>query len=515
MKRIHLKIILAVFVIAALSCSDKDLLDQEPFDTLSEDVAFDTPDNIELAVTGMYEQAAIGNYNGTGRGYIWGAAWAEQNDAKGEDMVNTVTFFQQTYLSQQDPSGANSRYYWEDGYNLINKANLVIEGVTEAQENGIISEDEMNDYIGQARFMRGITHFELLIQFARPYSDDPDDLGVPYRDTPVNSTESMDDALEDDNRKTIQEVYDKVLEDLDFAEDKITTTDLVRASSNAAIAFKTRVYLNMRDWPSVISEAHKLEGQYEIEDEPSTMFTDNSGNSESIFSIDQDSKGNAGVNGGLPNMYNDRELLAISPIIWNNEDWLEDDKRRAVADDPTDPDDPGLIKDSNGTLYSAKYKRPSTTSDLSPIMRYAEVKLNLAEAEARQNGVTSDAVGDLNDVRDRSLADPDNQTYDEGDFDSDADLVQSVILERRIEFLAEGHRWGDIQRLQNDDLAPVDGIPSKHSNGDPDPDEYDAASGNTEFDGVSHIDYDDFRFVWPIPNSEMNVNDNIKQNPGY
>src|SRR5699024_8647028 len=125
---------------------------------------------------------------------------------------------------------ANNRYYWEDGYKAINKANIVIEGVEKAQEKGIISEEQALNYIGQARFLRGITHFEMLTQFARPYSDDPDGPGIPYRDTAVNTEETMDEALADGGKKSIRVVYDGVLADLNFAEENISEEELTRAS---------------------------------------------------------------------------------------------------------------------------------------------------------------------------------------------------------------------------------------------------------------------------------------------
>src|SRR5699024_7203569 len=142
-------------------------------------------------------------------------------------------------------------YYWHDGYGLINKANLVIEGVTNAVSEGILSQDEGDDYIGQAKFLRAITHFELNKMFARPYYDTPDHshLGIILRTAPINTAE----ALEEGNkigRATVGEVYQSVLNDLDDAEKMITVahfSDILHVSSEAAIAFKTRVYLHMRN----------------------------------------------------------------------------------------------------------------------------------------------------------------------------------------------------------------------------------------------------------------------------
>ena len=75
-----------------------------------------------------------------------------------------------TYTGTWDPAGAlNTVYYWVDTYRLVNRANLVIEGVTKAIASGVISQAEGNDYIGQALFFRAFSHYELLNFFARPY----------------------------------------------------------------------------------------------------------------------------------------------------------------------------------------------------------------------------------------------------------------------------------------------------------------------------------------------------------
>ena len=42
--------------------------------------------------------------------------------------------------------------------------------------------------------------------------------------------------------------------------DIIDADKIGRASKGAAIALKTRVYLHMRDWNNVVTEAKKLEG---------------------------------------------------------------------------------------------------------------------------------------------------------------------------------------------------------------------------------------------------------------
>ena len=512
MKKIYRNIIAVVFAVAAIGCSDENLLDKNPYNSVPESAAFDSPENIALTVNGMYEAAAIGSYaGGGGRGYVWGAAYVEQNDNRGEDVVNTASFYAITYQATYNATTANNMYYWHDGYNLINKANIVIEGVTQAIEDGIISEAEGKNIIGQARFLRGITHFELNVQMARPYNHTPDasHLGIIIRDFAIKDDASLENAELEGSRSTVAQVYQHVLDDLDYAEEHAENGALIYASSNAAIAFKTRVYQHMGRWDKVIEEASKIENSYTLTAEPSGVFDDNHGNSESIFSINQTSQANAGVNGALGSQYGRRLLVAISPIIWNNPGWLVDDKRRAYGSE-TD-----LVREVDGSLYTNKYRDHSTYSDLAPIIRHAEVKLNLAEALARHTNDLQGAIDRLNEVRDRALANPATQSYTLADLPNKQDIVEAIILERRIEFLMEGKRYGDIHRLQGDDLAPISGIPAKVENGVPDPSLYDAASGVMPPLGEAAISYDDYRFIWPIPMSETSVNPSAEQNPGY
>lgn len=513
MKKIYRNIIAVVFAVAAIGCSDENLLDKNPYNSVPETAAFDSPENIALSVNGMYEAAAIGTYAGAGgRGYLWGAAYIEQNDCRGEDVVNTASFYRITYQTGYDATTANNMYYWHDGYNLINKANIVIEGVTQAIADGIISEAEGNNIIGQARFLRGITHFELNVQMARPYNHTPDAShpGIIIRDYAINDDGSLEQGELDGARAKVSDVYAHVLDDLTFAENNAANGSVVYASSNAASAFKTRVYQHMGKWDELIQSANAsgIEGKYTLTASPSGVFDNNDGNTESIFSINQTAQANAGVNGALGSQYGRRLLVAISPIIWNNAGWLVDDKRRAYGSD-TD-----LVREVDGSLYTNKYRDHSTYSDLTPIIRHAEVKLNIAEAMARE-GDLQGAIDRLNEVRDRALVDPTTQSYTLSDLQTDKDIVEAIILERRIEFLMEGKRWGDIHRLQGDPLVPMSGIPAKVANGVPAPSLYDAASGTMPSLGESAVSYDDYRFVWPIPMSETSVNPNVVQNPGY
>ncbi len=510
----YIKIItLSLISFLIYSCTEEKVLDLKPINNISLDDAFSTPSLIALSVTGMYNAAQIGQYTGTGRGYVWGAAFVQQGDNRGEDVVNLQAFYAITYQSSYDATTANNVYYWVDGYRLINRCNLVIEGVTKAVSKGIISSAIGNDYIGQAKFLRGITHFELLTYFSRPYNFTAGAThpGIPYREVGIDTQAELDSELLKP-RNTVDECYTKVLNDLNDAETLITqSSDKSLATKNAAIAFKTRVYLHKRDWNNVIVEGTKTFSGISLTALPSAPFVTNITNSESIFSIRQGASDgqNPGVNAALASQYRTRHLVCISPIIWNDPAWLATDKRREEG---------VMVETVAGIKYTYKYKDGTTYTDAAPVIRYAEVVLNMAEAQARKSSPNlATALTLLNSVRNRSLANPLTEAYTAGGLSTPTLMVGAILKERRIEFLMEGRRWSDIQRLQNDDLFPINGIPAKIGSGVNPSTLYNIGTPYTGSFGEVAIPSSDFRILWPIPLLETNTNPTLagQQNPGY
>lgn len=522
---IYLRTLAAALAISAVASScDKDVTDLQPYDRITETAAFSTPERCALSMVGVYDAAQSGFYaGGAVRGYPFGAANVEQGDNRGEDMLNVATFYAITYQATYNPTTANNVYHWETLYSLINKANIVIEGVQGAQAAGVLTEAQAKSYEGEARFLRALAHHELLVHFARPYkhTGDASHLGVPYRTRAVN-TAAAKDAAAAQGRNTVKECYDLLIEDLNFAEQNLPasragTLNISRATSGAAIALKTRIYLHMGRWSDVIAEGNKLPSgsPYSLTATPEGPFASYTSNTESIFSIENSSVDNGGVNGALPVMYSvspGRALVAVSPIIFNAPFWDADDLRRTQ------------VNKHNGRAYfSNKYRNITTQDDWNPIIRYAEVLLNVAEAQLRVASPDMNAaLTPLNMVRNRAVTDPAKQ-YTVGSFADAKAMLQAVLNERRIELLAEGRRWADIHRLANDPDFSTGGIPAKvlynqttFASWAPGLN-YDASGNYTGTLGQPAIPYDDYRFVWPIPVSELNTNPVLaaQQNPGY
>lgn len=522
--RIKLLAFLPVLILGLLlSSCEEEIIDLDPYNQVSETVAFETASLVELSVMGMYNAAQIGYYLGAAqRGYPFGAAVIQQNDNRGEDAVNTQTFYRLTYTNTYTPTTANNAEYWKSLYRLINRCNIIIDGVRTAGENGVISGELALSYEGEARFLRALSYQELLYHFSYPYNHTGDHShpGVPIHTTGYTSGSQVD-AVKEVGRSTVAQVYDLILDDWDFAEQNLPSSTersgnfaISRATSEAAIALKQRTYLHMSDWDNVIAEGLKLTTGtpvYQLTETPDGPFGGAKGysNTESIFSIEHSSNSNPGVNAALASQYNRRVLVCISPIVWRNSFWLEDDLRR---------EEDVMVFLYEGAYYTFKYTEDVNMDDPTPIIRYAEVLLNLAEAYTRKGGGNvATGLNYLNQVRDRSLANPATQSYIAADFADADEQLAAILAERRIEFVLEGHRWPDIHRLQYDPVFPMDGIPAKVANGYPPASAYTLGS---EYDGplsIAAVPRSDKLFLWPIPQDEINANPILagQQNPGW
>jgi starch-binding outer membrane protein, SusD/RagB family len=449
-----------------LSSCEKDKLDPVPQTVLSDASAFSSADRILQQVYGVYSAVKSGNFLG-GRTHVY-------NDVRGEDWLN-VTGNGVTALGAWNFSLVSSdnqvEGQWSAAYAAINRANVTIEGI--AANPTVISPALAIQYTAEARFCRALCYHQLLQFYARkPFTaDNGASLGVPLRLTAAKGS-----AGADLKRSTVAEVYAQIIADLNFAETNLPATyatadqSVIRAHKNAAIAYKTRVYLTMGKNTDVISEANKLVNAtapfaatsgvlHKLAASFSSVFRASYNDKESIFSLPMANTNSPGTQNGLSSYHNAEFSLNPNGILANTA-WKAADSRRALV-----------------TGTSSPFRYSKFNDDLTnyvPIIRYSEVMLNLAEALAREaTGVDARAVALLNAVRQRADA---TTTFAPA---TKTDLIDLILTERRIEFLGEGLRSIDIYR-QNIDF------PAKGS--------------------VGAVPASTVAYVWPIPASEILYN---------
>ncbi|HWJ92733.1 MAG TPA: RagB/SusD family nutrient uptake outer membrane protein [Flavisolibacter sp.] len=466
LKNISLYLVLLSGVAGFVSCK-KEKLSPIPQTTLSDAVAFSSPDRIKQQVFGVYSAAKSGNFLG-GRALVY-------NDVRGEDWLN-ITGNGVTALGVWNFSIVSSdnqvENMWSAGYAAINRANVVLEGLD--ANPSVIPSTVANQYRGEVRFVRAVSYYYLVNLYGRkPYTaDNGASPGLPLRLTASKSSEGADLA-----RSTVAEVYNQILADLNFAETNLPLTygaagdsNVVRAHRNSAIAFKTRVYLSMGKYAEVITEGNKLVPATAPFIAPSgvahrlapsilTVFRSPYTDVESIFSLPMSQASAPGTQNGLA-LYENAEFALNPSGILGNAQFTATDARRTNFVTSTTPIRYTKFNDDNNNYV--------------PIIRYAEVMLNLAEALARTNtGVDARAVALLNAVHQRS--DPATTLAPA----SQAALIDMILTERRIELLGEGVRSLDIMRLNAT-------FPAKGS--------------------VSSVPPSSVTYVWPIPASELLYN---------
>lgn len=156
------------------------------------------------------------------------------------------------------------------------------------------------------------------------------------------------------------------------------------------------------------------------------------------------------------------------------------------------------------------------------LMRYAEVLLIKAEALAELKGTSEKTaiIGLVNELRERAKC---GRVHAEN-YNTKEDLINLVRNERRIELANEGMRYFDILRWRQAEKSPViDGVGLKG----------DYYGAYMRLDGVGSTDrtvtvdgvprrYVETRFfdakkhyLQPIPQKEIDLNPNLKQNPNW
>ena len=292
---------------------------------------------------------------------------------------------------------------------------------------------------------------------------------------------------------TVEEIYDQILTDLTSASDLLEPLGMngTKVSYYTCQGYLMRLAMHMDDFPAAIQHATNItdSGLFTLANTPIEAFNNLTNSSEDIFAIQQTASFNAGniSNGtGLTNYYASLTsqglgVMRISQFYLNNFfgdftfspefdsldlRWGIDslDASSTLADVAS-----GFYVNilNDATLSSSKYM---ASDRVIPIIRLAEVLLTRAEASAFLSPVAVDptALSDYNAVRTRAGL-PELMS---SDFSIGIDLLDSIIVERRREFLYEGVLYHDMKRRN---------------------------------EAINGISLDNPRYTLPIPQSELNV----------
>lgn len=464
MKRFNNIYITALSTTLLLGACNKQL-DLKPHQSIEQSVAILTEQDVRITLTGAYNRAGLSDLYGGGI-YLYPDLLATQTVISWHG-----TYQQLTQMSNQaipiDNSFINAT--WLDAYEVINQTNNVLANLDK------VSSGNKDEIEGEARFLRGMTYFDLARTFGRAWNDgDPNtNLGVPIVTTPttVISTSSYV------TRSTVAQVYQQAITDLSAAEAKLPESNSYFANKYAASAILARLYLQQGDYAKALTEASAViaSGEFELNGNYADEFpypnqtavhVDNT--DEDIFAIQvTDQQGVNSLNtyyasksdGGRGDIHVDESFLASFEA--------GDDRANIIQYD--DPDD------NTTTLRCHKFDNVDGNVH---IVRLAEMYLIRAEANFRLNSaVGATPVHDINVIRERAQ------------LDDLATVTLDQILNERVHelFFEGGFFLHDAKRL-NSASNPVN---------------------------IGALPATSPKLVFPIPKQELNANPKLVQNPGY
>ncbi|MBO9641289.1 MAG: RagB/SusD family nutrient uptake outer membrane protein [Siphonobacter aquaeclarae] len=468
MKRTHkylLQIGFASVLLAGLSSCEKQLF-EEPYKNLSPEQAFATAERIEKSAVGMYDKLQNPEYLG-GRVLIYA-------DIRSID-TNVPTFFGQmpnfNTLISSDGTVANA---WQGGYRTIYEANLFVKNLDANKSK--VTDAKYTQYVSEAKFIRALSYYYLVSLWAQPYKfkADASHPGVPL------ILEAADDPFAATNqvaRATVAQVYTQLETDLKAAIDGLPAdysdanfSNVARATKAAAQGLLARLYLDKGDYASAKTYADAViaSKKYSLNATPDVAFRTYT-SPENIFSVAHNGADNPNTNNALGQHYAPDKRGDIS-ISKDYTDLFEATDLRLTT----------LTKVSNSQTWTTKY---TSVTDWAPILRYPEILLIKAEAEAQlASDVSQTAVDLVNQIRTRSKATAITAPA------AKADLIDAILKERRRELSFEGHGIIDFLRTGR-------GIPA-HSI-------------------VGAQPYGSNYVVLPLPLYDMQKNPKLVQNDGY
>lgn len=482
---------LLVFSILLTSCSD-EFLDEKPASTLPLETAITNELNLSTAVNGIYNMMqTTGNLSLNGATVVqstYGGMIPTLNELLADNAfvgLNNSNRFATTRnkdLSFYVPTLADNATLWNSLYRIIANANLVI------AKDGQIADDfntskKPENYFAEAYAARAMAYLQLASFYCDNYGEENQEFGLPI-------VKTFDIAVKE-KRSTVQETYSFILEDLKKAEATISTEDNKRLNLAAVQMLMARYYLAVKDYPKAKEYAQKVidSGETLAKADVASLFTIAGENSaEIIFQLDNNAKDLPGSNDGLLatwssegtykhnfatrdffNKLGDNDVrkgVNLSGEQLRADSWYIDDSfARSKGDNPKPID-------------VMKYR--SFERDII-VFRRSEAWFILFESLYHTSESTS-----LSQLVDwvKEYRDPDYSFSGTGET-----LLKEILFQKDAELFLEGTRRWDLKRNNIGYTNPQTGVT------------------------LSPADHQ-FRFL-PIPQSELNNNINMVQNPKY
>ncbi|MCG6189531.1 RagB/SusD family nutrient uptake outer membrane protein [Maribellus maritimus] len=494
-KRYNGKYFLVFIFLSSLLLSCEEFLTETPRSSVGGENFFKTAKDADASISAIYSSIK-GHY--TFNAWYYGDISTEvANNGEGSATLDNGEY------TAADPT---FRGFWTQMYRTINYANVAIKNIPDIT----MDTDLKERYVGEARFLRALSYFELVRAFG----------GVPKITEPT-----VDDTNNRLPRASVEEIYNLIFDDLEFCEtvlpDTYEGTNIGRATRGASKALMAKAYLQKGDFSNALSKSKEVisSGTYELLANLKDVFDITKENGkEHIFSIQFMGGTTEGLGSTLSRQFASRNVeinpngngepsysaIAAESQFFNSVP-NHYRKRLTIVDQFPSPYYPEIT--ATGPAQAGpccmKFWDPLYTTRIGGddanwmVIRYADVLLIFAEAENEVNGPTTEAYEAINSIRKRARDENQNNIDEQEEIAELPDLSglsqdefrQAVWKERDMELCFEGHhRWDLIRQNRFVEVVNASSIASK----------------------VTQTNR-----LFPIPDLEIMANDVLEQNPGY
>jgi hypothetical protein len=407
--------------------------------------------------------------------FVSGEGWG-----KGGSWEGSYTSFHMNYTWPTTNAFSQSVWNWQ--YNSILYCNTVLDYV----DNQAFSEDFKKKAKGEALAIRGYSYYKLFNVFGPTV----------IRTSSLNSELNLP-------RSTTEEMKNRIEQDLLEAISLLPVNQEVfgRITKGAALGLLTKFYLNTKQWEKCANTAKQVMdlGKYALLPKYTDIFSlANEGNKEIIWVHPADATPQAVSNNivaltrppdypNLPNQayfaaviyFRDKFVASFEPNDMRAKFFLKQYVNKLGKTIV------GFGKDQSLCL---KYEPDpnangaETGNDVIEL-RFSDILLSRAESLNEVSGPTQETIDLINQVRTRAGAEP----LTLSGF-SKSSLRDQILKERGWEFYYEGKRREDLIR-------------------------HGKLISEAQARGVTNAK--DYHILYPIPQSEMDTNPNVLQNPGY
>ncbi|MDN3665821.1 RagB/SusD family nutrient uptake outer membrane protein [Algibacter miyuki] len=482
MKKSIIKIFIMVPMLFATLSSCSDYLDLEPKNNLIQQEFWKNKEQVSSAVAGCY--ASMNQSGFTDRVLKWGELRAEMMVSGSGGLENIM----RNYMLPSD--GLTN---WSTFYATINYCNLVLEFADGAQElDQTFSIAELKTFKAEAITIRSLAYLILVKNFKE----------VPLVLT-ATSTNQIDFYPA---KNTEQEILSQIISDLTLAVEDLnigysqsTAHDKGRMTKGAALAILTDAYLWNEQYTECIDAAQDLMdlGRYSLVNGDewfnSIFFEGNS--DEGIFELQF-----SDISTTIRNSF---QVANLNYVAYQGMSELfrefPDDVRGHLG--TFDRENSAVFKYA-GVDETGEYRGSDEFYNNFIFYRYADIILMQAEAYIlSEDKKDLDAAYELiSSVHERAVSVPLDVSKDE------SSLLEALLLERQKELAFEGKRWYDLLRFaRRNNFANQELIINL----------VDFKAGADDYEQILSYYSDPDSYFLPIYQNEINLNDNLVQNPFY